>query len=58
MNGMVAAIVIFGILGCFLLEKFITERQCADAAVSDKPPKWWRDALIDAKARAEKAKEE
>lgn len=58
MDGTVAAIVIFGILGCLLLEKFITEQQCADAAISDKPPKWWRDALIDAKIRAEKAKEE
>lgn len=27
---------------------------CAEQAISVKPAKWWTDALIDARARAEK----
>lgn len=34
----------------------LQDRDCANAAISDDPPAWWKHRLIDAQARKDKEK--
>lgn len=46
----VLGMVAFG-LGACLGASGRSTYECADAAISDNPPKWWLAAIIEAKAR-------